>query len=76
MKVGRKQRFKVGDRVVVNDRAPDHYRGRRGRVSARGPGRGEYRVAFGIGAPAVGYLQSYWLEPLSRRESADADTYE
>src|SRR4051812_4800272 len=62
MKGGRKPKFQVGDEVLVNDKAPGDYAGRRGRIALRGPGRAEYRVEFADGGHAYGYLMSWWID--------------
>jgi hypothetical protein len=61
-KGGRPMKFKVGDQVNVNDKAPSDYAGRTGTIGGVGPGRSEYRVEFTDGGHAYGYLMSWWLD--------------
>jgi len=66
-------KFRPGDRVRVNDRAPLDYAEREGLVIDRAPGTGGYRVRFSDGAvfanctpcPTEGYLDSAWLESVA-----------
>lgn len=59
----RTQRFKVGDQVMTNGKAPGKYRGRRGLITEVSPGGLECRVEFEDGVPpASGYLLARWLE--------------
>jgi hypothetical protein len=59
----RAARFKVGDSVMTNHKAPGQFRGRRGQITAMIQTETECRVAFEDGMePAVGHLRLVWLE--------------
>jgi hypothetical protein len=58
-----RRKFKVGDRVRANPKAPGDYVGREGVVAEQGPGRAEYGVRFDDGpTPDPEYLYSWWLD--------------
>jgi hypothetical protein len=55
-------KFAIGVRVIANDEAPRHYRGRVGTVAGIGPGKSEYRVNYGDDrTPEHAQLMSWWL---------------
>ncbi len=53
-------KFRPGDRVRANDKAPGDFRGRYGRVVRRN-GRPEYEVLFD-GDTVTNFLDSHWLD--------------
>jgi len=56
-----KLKFKRGDKVVANEKAPGDYRGRQAIVVQHGPGTAEYAVNFD---GQIVYLNSWWLDPV------------
>jgi hypothetical protein len=56
-----KVKFRVGDRVIANDKAPGDYRGRVGTIAEHVRGRVEYGVRFD-GEAVVEYQNSWWLD--------------
>ena len=55
-------RFKEGDLVIVNRRAPAEYRGRRGIITEVTTGETEFRVEFDDSVrPTTGYVKAEWL---------------
>jgi hypothetical protein len=66
---GRPMKFKAGDRVTVNDKAPGDYEGRTGTIR-RYVDRGQYDVWFGndgTGNAAEGVLMSWWLDRVDKK---------
>jgi hypothetical protein len=56
-------RFKVGDLVMANSKAPGDYRGRRGHITEVSTDDAEFRVEFEDGLrPTTGYLLARWLD--------------
>lgn len=52
-------KFNIGDRVVANEKAPGDYRGRKGTIVERGPGKSEYTVST---SGKKIFLNSWWLD--------------
>jgi len=62
---GRKRKFTVGDRVIgKEDGGRGAFRGRKGTVVERGPGKSEYAVKFDD-TQVVEIVLASWLDALS-----------
>lgn len=55
-------KFRAGDRVKANQKAPGDYEGHGGFVVSRGPGKCEYAVQFDSDARGIAYLNSWCLD--------------
>jgi DNA processing protein len=65
-----KHKFKPGDRVIANEKAPGDYQGRQATVVAHRPGKAEYAVNVD---GHIAYLNSRWLDPVHEVPKREAE---
>lgn len=68
-----KRKFKPGDRVIANEKAPSDYCGRQATVVEHGPGTAEYTVNVD---GQIAYLNSWWLDPVHEAPKREAELWQ